>query len=232
MNSDFIDLSLLKNQNDLAVKIANFFDKDEISCINLSNLEKAENRDIEEIQYLYYNKKFEGGKELKIIDTLIIDTFPAARYITIRLSYKEQEQIDYKCRYCKNILIQLNIVFAKAYNYLYWKSDDDNKILKPHILSNYSNKLAKSLSATTLEEAKFVINCLITDGSIKNNNNFSYDFSISGIDFHVESNSLGVVKFGFREAKAIYFNTINFAKTDTGISYIIYVLEEAEKNKK
>lgn len=228
-NNDFIDLSLMKNQNKLAVKISNFFTAEELLYINLSNLEKA-NRDINEIDYLYYHKKFDGtNNEIKLIDTLILDTYPALRYVTIRLYVKEFEQTDFRCKYNKNILKQLNLVFAKACNYKHWKSVEDNSIIRNHILTNFSKKITEYIDEEILEETKFVINYLISDGSIKNNNNFYYDFSINKIDFHVESNSLGIVKFGFKREKDFYYNIIQFQKTDTGISYIIFVLQQAEK---
>lgn len=228
MDNEYLDLSLQKNQNELAVKISNFFDKDEALTIDLSNLEKA-NRSVDEIQYLYYTKKFPSGKEVKIIDTLLLDRFPAIRYVTIRLSYKEQEQLDYNIKFNKNILKQLNIVFAKMCNYMYWASNGDNAIIRSHILENFSKHMQLDISSETLEEAKFVINCLISDGSIKSDNNFVYDFSISKIDFHVESNTLGIVKFGYKLTTGVIYNMINFVKTDTGISYILYVLEQAQK---
>jgi len=228
-NKDYLDLSLIKNQNELAIKIANFFEKDELNCIDLSKLEKS-NRDIDEIQYIYYTKEFDNGKTMKIIDTLILDTFPAARYVTIRLTIGEKEQLDYKCKYSKNIIQQLNLLFAKVYNYKFWKQDKDDHIIKPHIIDEYSKTMKKNLTVEDLEEVRFVITYLINDGSIKNNNEFNYDFSIGNSEFIVESNSVGLVKFAYKNKKDANWKKIYFAKNDVGISYINLILQKALNN--
>jgi hypothetical protein len=225
-SSEYIDLSLVKNQNELAIMIANFFDKDEIRVIDLSKLEKV-NLDLDEMQYIYYNKKFEGGKSIKIIDTLILDRFPAARYVTIRLEIGEMVQLDYKCKYNKKIIEQLNILFARIYNYKYWKRDDDDHIIKSHIMNRYSDEMRKIFSNEELEEIKFVITYLINDGSIKNDNDFNYDFGIGGYEFNIESNPVDLVKFSYKDKKDVYWNTIFFIKNDTGISNILLLIQEA-----
>ena len=226
---DYLDLSLVKNQNELAVKIANFFDKDELDLIDLSNIEKA-NRDLGEIQFIYYTKEFENSKSLKIIDTLILDSYPAARYVTIRLSFGDIEQLDYKCKYSKNIIIYLNQLFARIYNYKFWKRKDDDHIIKPHIMNEYSNKMKSEIGSEVLEEVRFVYTCLIDDGSIKNHNDFNYDFSIGNFDFRIISNSVGVIKFGYKGKKDVYWNNIMFQKTDTGIANINLLIQQALNN--
>ena len=226
---DYLDLSLIKNQNDLAVKIANFFDKDELNLIDLSKLEKT-NRDVNEIQFIYYNKSFENGKSIKIIDTLILDSYPAARYVTIRLSFGDIEQLDYKCKYSKNIIIYLNQLFARVYNYKFWKRKDDDHIIKPHIMKEYSNKMRADLSSEELEEIRFVYTCLIDDGDIKNHSEFNYDFSIGNYDFNILSNSVGIIQFSYRGKKDIYWNKIMFQKTDTGVANINLLIQQALNN--
>jgi hypothetical protein len=226
---EYLDLSLIKNQNELAVKIANFFDKDELDLIDLSKLEKT-NRDLDEIQFIYYAKEFENGKILKIIDTLILDSYPAARYVTIRLCLGDIEQLDYKCKYSKNIIIYLNQLFARIYNYKFWKRKDDDHIIKPHIMKEYSDKMKKEIGSEVLEEVRFVYTCLIDDGSIKNHNVFNYDFSIGNFEFNIISNSVGIIKFSYKGRKEIYWNKILFLKTDTGIANINMLIEHALNN--
>lgn len=226
---DYLDLSLIKNQNELAVKIANFFDKDELNLIDLSKLEKT-NRDVNEIQFIYYNKSFENGKSIKIIDTLILDSYPAARYVTIRLSFGDIEQLDYKCKYSKNIIVLLNQLFARVYNYKFWKRKDDDHIIKPHIMKEYSNKMRADLSSEELEEIRFVYTCLIDDGDIKNHNEFNYDFSIGNYDFNILSNYVGIIQFSYKGKKDIYWNKIMFLKTDTGVANINLLIQQALNN--
>ena len=225
-NPEYIDLSLIKNQNKLAVMISNFFDKDELNCIDLSKIEKS-NRNLDEIQYIYYNKKFESGKSIKIMDTLILDSYPAARFVTVRLEIGEMVQLDYKCKYCKNIIEQLNGLFGKINNYKYWKSEKDDKIIKSHIMSNYSNRMKKDLSEEELEEVKFIITYLINDGSIKNDNNFKYDFGVGDFSFDIESNSVGIIKFSYKNKKDIYWNRIFLDKNNVGLSNINLLIQQA-----
>ena len=224
--SDYIDLSLIKNQNKLAIIISEFFDKDELDCIDLSKLEKC-NRDINEIQYIYYYKEFEDGKSIKIIDTLIMDAFPVLRFVTIRLEYNKMMRFDYRCNYSKNIINQLNLLFARVYNYKCWKADGDDHIIKSHIIKSFSDKMKKDLSSDQLEEAEFVITYLISDGSIKNDNEFDYNFSIEEFDFNILSNSVGLIKFSYKSKINSYWNSIFFTKTDTGISNIALLIRQA-----
>jgi hypothetical protein len=223
---EYIDLTLIKNQNKLAEKIANFFTEDEIYFIDISKIEKS-NRDLDEIQYIYYSKTFDNNKSIKIIDTLILDSFPATRYVTIRLSIGEKEQLDYRCNYSKNIITLLNILFARVYNYKFWKLKDDDHIIKAHILNNYADILRSKLSGEELEEVKFVLTYLINDGSIKNDNEFYYDFGIGDFEFNMFSNSAGIISFAYKEKEAIRWNKIFFAKTDTGLSNIGLIIQKA-----
>ena len=226
VTSEYIDLSLIKNQNKLAVMISNFFEKDELELIDLSKIEKS-NRDIDEIQYIYYNKKFENDRSIKIIDTLILDSFPAARYVTIRLEVGDMIQLDYKCRYNKNIISQLNALFARMYNYKNWKSEKDDHIIRSHIIQNYSNSMKKDLSSEELEEVKFIIIYLVNDGSIKNDNNFNYDFSIGNFNFNITSNPMGIVKFSYKNKKDVFWKKIFVNKNDVGISSIELMIQQA-----
>jgi hypothetical protein len=228
-NLDYLDLSLIKNQNELAVKIANFFTKDELNYIDLSKLEK-ENRNLDQIQYIYYSKDFDNRKSIKIIDTLILDSYPAARYVTIRLSIGEMEQLDYKCKYNKNIISLLNQLFARAYNYKFWKRSDDDHIIKPHITKEYSDKMKKELSVEELEEVRFIITYLIDDGSIKTDNEFAFDFVVGKFNFYIESNSVGIIKFNYKGKKDMYWNRIMFSKTDTGVANINLLIQQALNN--
>lgn len=222
---DFIDLSLVKNQNKLAKKIANFFTKDELNYIDLSKLE-PDDRDLGDIQYIYYSKTFENKKSLKIIDTLILDRYPAIRYVTIRLSIGDEEQLDYKCKYTKNIINILNVLFARIYNYKFWGNDEDH-IIKSRIMAEYANKLRSKLTNEDLEEVKFVLTYLINDGSIKRDNEFNYNFGIGPHQFNVSSNSVGILIFSFKEKDEINWNKIYFAKSNTGVSNIQFVVQKA-----
>lgn len=226
VTSEYIDLSLIKNQNKLAVMISDFFTKEELESIDLSKIEKS-NRDLDEIQFIYYNKQFEGGKSIKIIDTLILDSYPAARYVTVRLEIGEMVQLDYKCKYCKNIINQLNVLFGKVYNYKYWKSEKDDHIVRSHIIYNYSKNMKRDLTEEELEEVKFIIVYLVNDGSIKNDNNFDYDFSIGNFNFNIKSNPVGIVRFSYKNKKDIKWNKIYVNKNDVGIASIELIIQQA-----
>ena len=224
MDSKYFDLSLIKNQNELAVKISNFFTKEELDNINLTDVHKK-NRDLNKMQYIYYEKDFENDKSVKIIDTLILDIFPACRYVTIRLSIGEREITEYKCKFNKNIVKQLYSLFSKIYNFKYWSTiEDQNIIIKSHIIDNFIKRLSFDIDKETLQEARFVITYIIDDGSIKKDN-FNYDFSIDGNDFNIFSNEFQV-SFSYKKSNG-KFNKIYFDKTDTGISNINFIINQA-----
>ena len=106
-NNNLIDLSLVKNQNELAIKIADFFTKDEFRIIDLSQLHRSGNRNINEIEYIYYYNRFDENKELKIIDMLLLDIYPATRYIIIRFIL--ENTID-STSICFNQIINIIII--------------------------------------------------------------------------------------------------------------------------
>ena len=226
---NLIDLSLVKNQNELAIKIANFFTRDEFRIIDLTKLHKSENRGIDEIEYLHYYKKLNTDKELKIIDMLLLDAHPVSRYIIIRL-INGPEQLDFKCYYTKNMVKLLNALFIRAYNYKCWKSDGDEKIIKSKIINNFSNKLSSELTKEELEEIKFVITYLTDQGKIKNDTDFNYDFCIGKYEFNIESNDAGLIRFSYKEKVTLYFNSIYFTTTETGLANINLIIEQALNN--
>lgn len=226
---NLIDLSLVKNQNELAIKIANFFTKDEFRIIDLTKLHKNGNRNIDEIEYIYYDRALTENKRLKIIDMLLLDVYPVSRYIIIRL-IDGAETLDFRCKYSKNMVKLLNALFIRAYNYKCWKSEGDERIIKPKIMKNYANKLKLELTIEELEEVKFVINYLVDEGKIKNNNDFNYDFSIGKFEFNIESNDAGLIRFSYKGKKDPYFNSIYFTKTDTGLANINLIIEQALNN--
>ena len=94
-------------------------------------------------------------------------------------------------------------------------------------MSNYSSKMRKELSEEELEEIKFIITCLVNDGSIKNDNNFNYDFGIGKFSFNIESNSCGIIKFAYKNKKDIYWNKIFVNKNDVGIANINLLIQQA-----
>ena len=223
---NLIDLSLVKNQNELAIKIANFFTRDEFKIIDLTKLHKSENRGIDDIEYIHYYKKFNNEKELKIIDMLLLDASPVSRYIIIRL-INGPEQLDFKCYYAKNMVKLLNALFTRAYDYKCWKSDGDEKIIRSKIIKNYSDKLGSDLSKEELEEVKFVLSYLTDQGKINNNTDFNYDFGIGKFEFNIESNDVGLIRFSYKEKVTPYFNSIYFTTTETGLANINLIIEQA-----
>jgi hypothetical protein len=87
--------------------------------------------------------------------------------------------------------------------------------------------MKKDLSEEELEEVKFVLMYLVNDGSIKNDNNFDYDFSIGNFNFNIKSNPVGVVRFSYKNKKDIKWNKIYVNKNDVGIASIELIIQEA-----
>ena len=79
----------------------------------------------------------------------------------------------------------------------------------------------------TLEETKFVVAYTINNENIKNDD-FNYNFSISNVDFHIESNEYQI-SFSYKLSNK-KFNKIYFDKTDTGISNISFIINNIMKS--
>jgi len=218
MDNNYINLSYIKDQNELAVNLSNLFSIDELINIKLEEI-NLKPRDINKIEEIYYEKEFtESKKVFKIIDIMILDNYPAKRYIVLRISIKNKVQIDFKCRYSKNIIKYIAQTLAKCYNYLLWKNDNDTKIIKSHIMTNISNTISKF--NIDFNELKFILNYLFIQ--YENNELLDYDFSISNYEFEVKSNKLNIVKFGFKiddNWKYVFLQNNNI--TISNINFII-----------
>lgn len=221
MNDDnYINLSYIKDQNELAVNLSNLFSINELIYIKLDEV-NIKPRDINKIQEIYYEKEFsESKKVFKIIDTMILDNYPAKRYIILRITISNKIQVDFKCKYSKNIIKYIAQTLAKCYNYLLWKNDNDIKIIKSHIMGNILDIVSKF--DIDFGELKFILNYLFIQ--YENDGLLDYNFSISNYDFEVKSNNLDIVRFGFKsnnEWKYVFLQNNNVS-----ISNINFIIDE------
>lgn len=226
--SNYLDISLLKNQNLLAVKLSEYLSLDELENIDLSNVLVANSkRDISKPNNIIYTIEFES-KTVQILDIFLLDVYPIVRFIDIRILQGDYFQMDFKIKYSKKIIMYLNIVLAKAKNYIRYKFTHENSLIKSSIIENYSTILAESISMNGLEELRFVSEYIASDENIFTNPSYKFNFSIEKITFKLSAMN-NILKCEF--IKNDKSNIIYFVKDKIGLSQLGLIVEKAIKIK-
>lgn len=225
---NYLDISLLKNQNFLAVKLSEYLSLNELENINLSNVIVANSkRDISKPNNIIYDLELES-KSVQILDIFLLDIYPIVRFIDIRILQGDYFQMDFKLKYSKKIILYLNIVLAKAKNYIRYKFTHENSLIKGSIIGNYSSILADSLSMNGLEELRFVSEYITTDENVFADPSYKFNFSIEKINFKLSAIS-NILKCEFiKDNKS---NIIYFVRDKIGLSQLGLIVEKAIKIK-
>lgn len=228
-NQTYLDLSLLKNQNTIATKLAFSFTIEELEQISIKNISFASSkRDISQPINSVYVKKFEDDKTFEILDILVINVYPPIRFINIRFIKGEYFQMDFKCKYSKKISSYLNFVIANAINFLKYRSEHDYFLIKGHIYDNFSKMLSKQISLGGLEELRFICSYFNTNTEILTSDNYSFNFTIEDVKFDL-STTPDLIRIGFEGKKKSDY--IFLYRNKIGISSINLIVEKTIKIK-
>lgn len=223
-NKKYLDISLLKNQNIIALKFSELFSVEELETFDFNNSEISSKRDVSQPVKVVFTKEFDD-RSVQVIDTMLLDIFPSVRYIDIRFAQGDYFQLDFRCKYSKKIINHLMIIIARAINFSMHKSKQDKFIVKGNIINNFSKQLAKEVkSLDTLRELKFISEYISNNNSILIDNNFKFNFEVDGIKFKVITDA-NTIRFEFNKEDSIHY--IYFVKNKIGVSSISLIIEKA-----
>jgi hypothetical protein len=228
--SDYISISSVKNQNKIALKLTEFFTIDELNYLDFSSLQyPVKNREINDIISIFYNATFKSEKAIQLIDVLILDEFPIARYIDIRLMQGKKFQIDIKCKYTNKSIYYLSIILAKAVNFSNYKNNNDKTYRKNNIIDNYCNKVSKLVANKKyLDDVEFILDYIVYDDSILLNDNFEYDFCVDNLQFYI-SIKLSCIKLNIQEINTKENYSIYILRNKIGLNDILLIIEKIIK---
>ena len=88
LTNNYLDISLMKNQNAIAAKLAFSFSVEELESIDISAISFIESkRDISKPVNVIYSRKFDEveDRSFEILDIFLLNTYPIVRYINIFL---------------------------------------------------------------------------------------------------------------------------------------------------
>lgn len=202
--TEYYDLSVLKNQNEIATHLSNLFTIDELECIDkgLYNYKSLSNRDISEPIVSLYDISFKSPtdiqKKLIILDVINIDVYPVKHYIDARITKGNSFQIDFKCRRDNNILTYIASILSKAINFSKHKSITDTSFTYKSIIDNFATKLANISNIDSLEELRLLVEYAISDKNIISAYDYYKKFIIDSIDFKITSCKFNIMKFRFK----------------------------------
>ena len=230
LTNNYLDISLMKNQNVIAAKLAFSFSVEELESIDISAISFIESkRDISNPVNVIYSRKFDEieDRSFEILDIFLLNTYPIVRYINIRFTRGGYFQMDYKCRYTKKISTYLKYVIARAINFRNYRSEHDFFIVKGNIYNNFAKLVSDTISLNGLEELRFVCDYLSTKSPILTDKNFSYKCQIEGFDFSIDTTDC-LLKIGFVD-KMGKFHYIYLYRTRIGLSSVNLIVEKAIK---
>lgn len=232
-SSSYLDISLMKNQNMIAAKLAFSFSIDELEKIDISAISfVGSRRDISKQTNVVYSTQFHRDGEVhtfEILDIFLLNEYPISRYINIRFTRGGYFQMDYKCRYTKKVTIYLKYILAKAINFAKYRSEHDFFIIKGNIYNNFAKLLSNAISLDGLEELRFVTEYISNEEDILAKENFTHEFSIEGVLFCITTTNC-LIKIWFKVENQRE-HSIYLYKTKIGLSSISLIVEKAIKFK-
>ena len=141
-----IDLSLLGNQNKIAVSLSSFFTYDELEMISLDDLKCPYDQVADHpCGCMEYSKSFDDGKEFQLHCIIDVEKIPHIHFISIRIKNTNLYQSDFKCNPNPNNTEYLAYILKRAINYQKFKNPDDMFYNKHSIIRNFSNKMIQDI---------------------------------------------------------------------------------------
>lgn len=224
---DFLDISQLKNQVKLAVMVSNLFSVNELIDLidSLCNINIYNQDNTDRIEILL-DKFYSNDKNVQLLDILLINKDPSIRYIILRIKNKSYFQTDFKFKYCNNLKGYLYIIFAKAINFLNYRSYGDTIYIYNNIVNNFAMELSKNNSIKVLEELRKMINYVSNE--IDTLDDKVFEFSIEEFKYRLIAKS-SIIRFEFEINNMVYYYYLK--KTEIGLSTLHLIIEIAINSK-
>lgn len=180
-----LDLTVIENQNDIALLLSYilplslleelFSKRENLIEINKRDI-NIESKNILEVNYEDIN--------ILLLDLVDIKSFPINRAVYLRISFGNKYQFDIKMKYTDNIKQYIVIILAKSINYSNYKSINDNKYIKAHIIQNFAKEISyiSKDSLKTIKNIIYIIDNKNNESDIKNINKY---FKLEDIEMYI-----------------------------------------------
>lgn len=214
--SNCIDLSLVKNQNYVAVIFA--------ELLSLSILESVD------LNTIYYDprnsiilEKYDSETKL-----LIINKFDnnLKRYLFIFIDKSDSFHSEIKCVCRKKNRTFIDIIVYKAINYLLWGNKYTRQIRNNHIMDNYAKKVYNIFDKGDTKELYNIINIISNDRTILSENKYKFEYNINDTNkllVSIISFDSGLLKFSIIQNDKEYY--IYFTRNRIGLTYLCLEIE-------
>ena len=206
----FMNLGLVKYQNRIAIIAGSHLTEEELEKIDLSKVVYSVKRNISIPAEKIYSIAFDSGIKIEILDIVHSNQYIMDRFTCIRTFNTEGSiQLDIKCKHNKNNIQYLEMVLAKAINFIKYRNQNEYRINHSNLINNFTNKLLSIINNESAMEINFLLNILLTNEEFINNNNFEYSYGIGDIN----------MKIFVKNKNIIVFIVTNSAKNKTEYMY-------------
>lgn len=163
--NDYIDISVLKGQQIVINKFAEFYLIEELEELDFDTIDFT-NFSVDSCNIIYDKSFSQTNHRLQILDILLDDKI--TRYIDIRMTKGNSVQTDIKCKYNDQILNNLYIILATAINFVKYRDPYDTVVNNHNIINNFAIKLLhlNKSSAKHLDDLKFITDYVSTNTDI------------------------------------------------------------------
>lgn len=218
-STNYMDLSLVKNQNCVAILFSEILSLSLLESIDLNQTE------FNNKQYTILEKS-DNNCKLTIENRIYKETNkPIRKYFVILLDRSTIFHVELKCICRKRNFIYLNIITAKALNHLNWGDKYVRQIRDKFIMDAFAIEISNLFSKSQLEQFTDFITILSNDECILSNDEFSSEFNTDNIILSVTSFKSELLKFSIFYRDKLYY--IFFNRNKIGLSYICLEIEKA-----
>lgn len=216
----YIDLSLVRNQNTVAVLFSEILSLSLLESIDLNRI-KCNTRESLLLE------KSDSESKISVINKIGQDENNHLKhYFSLILDRTNIFHVELNCVYRRKNIIYLDIITSKALNHCNWGDKYTRQIQNKYIMDKFALNLSNLLSLSILKDLINFINLISNDDKILSNEDYKLDFNAgNGALISIISFQSGLLKFSIFYSDKNYY--IFFSRTKIGLSYICLEIEKA-----
>lgn len=214
--SNCIDLSLVKNQNYVAVIFAELLSLSLLESINLDTTEyDPRNSTVLE--------KYDSETKL-----LIVNKFDnnLKRYLFIFIDKSDSFHTEIKCVCRKKNMMFIDMIVYKAIDHLLWGNKYTRQIRNNYMMDNYAKNVYDLFTKDDIKELYKTINIISNDKTILLENKYNFKYTINDTNntlVSIISFNSGLLKFSIFQNDNEYY--IYFTRNRIGLTYLCLEIE-------
>lgn len=218
--SNYIDLSLIGNQNNVAVLFSEILTLSLLESIDL-NIIKCN------IRNSLLLEKSDSNSKLSVINKIDKDeNNHLQHYFVIVLDRANIFHVELNCVYRRKNIIYLNIITSKALNHYNWGDKYTRQMQNNYIMDNYAKNVYNLFTKDDINELYTTITIISSNKAILSENKYSFKYIISDTNntlLSIVSFDSGLLKFSIFQNDIKYY--IYFTKNKIGLNYLCLEIE-------